>query len=203
MSEKKSVWAGVLLESVMIIFSVFIALFINEWRNDNNETKRTALIVQNVESEIQKNREIIKSTIEYHRDVMNRLGQLGGKEVIEQKFSNNFHLILRDIAPRGILQEQLQDIAWAVAKEDKITNRIPLDESRALFAVYEQQSLVKGTFEKMIGFVSSREAHRKELIDENVMVLNMLMNELIGQEKVLESKCSGALEIIKKRGKNN
>ncbi|WP_299107660.1 hypothetical protein [uncultured Tenacibaculum sp.] len=199
MSKRKSFWSKIILESLMIIFSVFIALFINEWKNEKNEAKRTKLIVQNIKSEIQNNREILQNIIQYHEEIMDRLSLPSNRETIEEKFLKNGYFAIREIAPNGIIQEQFQNIAWTVAKEDKITNRIHLNESQVLFAVYEQQNVLKGTIKDIVSFLSSREVQRKELAHENVMVFRILMNELVGQEKVLETMCINALEIIKKR----
>ena len=199
MSKRKSFWYSIILESAMIIFSVFIALFINEWKNEKNEAKRTELIVQNIESEIQNNRKIIQNIIGYHEKIMNNISQPDNKQILKQKFFKNGHFSIGEIAPKGIIQEHFQDIAWAVAKEDKITNRISLEESQVLFAVYEQQNLIKGTIKDIINLLTSREVHKIELVSENVIVFKILMNELIGQEKILETNYKNALALITKR----
>ncbi|WP_420552614.1 hypothetical protein [Tenacibaculum aiptasiae] len=199
MSKRKSFWYSIILESAMIIFSVFIALFINEWKNEKNEAKRTELIVQNIESEIQNNRKIIQNIIGYHEKIMNNISQPDNKQILEQKFFKNAYFSIGEIAPKGIIQEHFQDIAWAVAKEDKITNRISLEESQVLFAVYEQQNLIKGTIKDIINLLTSHEVHKVELVSENVIVFKILMNELIGQEKILETNYKNALALITKR----
>ncbi|NQZ78302.1 MAG: hypothetical protein HRT61_19675 [Ekhidna sp.] len=197
MAERRSFWSKAILESAMIIFSVFSALFINEWNKGKNEAEKTVLIMQNVKSEIETNKKMLEEAISYHEEVMARLIQSSEDGTAEkQTLEDNFFNVLREIAPRGFYLGQLQNIAWTVAKEDKITNRISLEESQILFGVYKQQELVEKSIWALLDFLSSREMHKKELVDENLIILQMLMNEMLGREKVLEAKCTNALDMI-------
>ncbi|MEX0273049.1 MAG: VOC family protein [Flavobacteriaceae bacterium] len=198
MPKPKSIVLKILLESAMIIFSVFIALFITEWKNSKNEAAKTQLLVENIEKEIQKNKDYLKELIVYHEKVGENIRQTH-RDSIEQVFFQDDRFEIYEVAPDGIIQGYLDNIAWTVAKEDKITNRIPLEVSQTLFTVYEQQTFVMGTIKRIANFLSSREVQKKELVEESAVIFETLMNELAGQERFLHMAYIEALKALNER----
>lgn len=197
MKKRRTIIKKIILESVMIIFSVLIALFINEWRNSYNEAVKTKLIIENIEVEIQNNQKFIQELIPYHESIRKKIMHAYKQDSLEQKFFSNVSFEIFEVAPNGIIQGKLNDIAWTVAKEEKITNRISINEVQALYTVYEQQKTVYETIDIIINFLSSREIQKKELIEESVIMFGKEIHELIGQEKFLNKKYSNALNEIK------
>ncbi|MFS4466981.1 hypothetical protein [Maribacter sp. 2210JD10-5] len=186
-----------LSESALIVFSVLLALFISEWRNDYNENKQTQVIIKNIREEISENQKFLETYIPYHEQVKKRINQAYVQDSLETTFFSDKSFDISNVAPNGILQDRLNNIVWTVAKADKITNRIPLQESKILYEIYDQQNTVNKTVERIIAFLSSREIHRKESLDESVIVLRTLFNELVGQEKYLNYQYENALKELK------
>ena len=98
------------------------------------------------------------------------------------------------LPPKGIIQGDLQRIAWTIAQEENITNRISYQNSQILFSTYEQQQRVLRTIERIIDILSSRKIHRKELLDESLIVLAIEWNEMIAQEHELNRIYTQTLE---------
>ncbi len=199
MNKPKSIRLKILSESVMIIFSVLIALFINEWRNNYNQQLKTYQIIKNIEEELSVNQVLIAEQIIYHQKVKDKIEDVYRQNVIDQIFFPHSRFRIDEVAPNGLIQERLSDIAWTVAKADKITNRIQFPESQILFAVYDQQETVNETIERIIDFLTSREIQRKELLNESVLILESYIKELVAQEKNLDSKYLKALNMLEDR----
>ncbi|MEM9991878.1 MAG: hypothetical protein AAF738_08945, partial [Bacteroidota bacterium] len=117
-----SVWTKILLESILIVFSVLIALFLNEWKSQEKEAVRTELMLQHIESEIRSNQEIIQKVITYHKAVLASAKGVCRQDSLETIFFDEEGFHIYELAPNGIFQDWLNDTAWSVAKQDKITN---------------------------------------------------------------------------------
>jgi len=186
----------ILSESLVIILSVLFALFINEWRNNYNENKRTQVILENIRQEMLENQALTKNLYAYHSLVKsNILNTLDG-DSLETVFFPGPTFELSSVAPRGIIQKDYKDIAWEVAKAEKISSRISFEDSSKLFEVYAQQQTVRETITRIIMLISDRQIHRKALLRESIILLNSELNELVGQEEYFLAKFEKALESL-------
>lgn len=94
------------------------------------------------------------------------------------------------------MQGDIKQIAWEVAKQDRITNRIDLSLSTAFSEVYHQQERVKETLNRLIDISGSREVQRKELLTESIIVFGIEVNELVTQEVSLLSAFQQVLNLL-------
>lgn len=196
---KRFNWKKILLEAGMIVLSILLALFINEWRSDYNDRLETNKMLSNIIEEMDSNQVFIDNLISYHTVVLEKIQQAALNDSLESTFLKNGYFEIGGVAPKGIKQGDLHSIAWIVAKEEKISNRITFKESQMLFSVYDQQFRVLKTIDRIIGILSSREIHRKELLEESIIVLAIELNELIGQEKDLSYRYAKTLKALKGR----
>ncbi len=59
-----------LMEAALIVFSVLLALTLNELRNYWMEKQQTKQIMRNIKAEILKNQQAVKSLVMYHDSVL-------------------------------------------------------------------------------------------------------------------------------------
>ena len=192
----------ILSESGVIILSVLFALFINEWRNTYNENKQTQIILENIQQEMQENNELTSSLLAYHSLVLQRMQNALAQDSLEHLFfqTNTFDLSIA--APNGIIQKNYKNIAWEVAKEEKISSRISFEESAKLFEVYAQQQIVLETIYRLVDVLQDRLIHRKSLLHENVLLIISELHMLVGQEKYLLQKMETALNELNRKKSN-
>ncbi len=174
-----------LRESIVIIFSVLFALFVNEWRGTVNQEKHTQIILNNIIHELQDNERIAIQLTSYHEEVLQNLMDLSQQDSIEEKLFSGLYFQTNKVAPLGIMREGFNDIAWQVAKEEKLATHISFNHSEALYEVYNQQATVSKTVDKILQVIYDRAAHRKELTKENAVLLARFFHEVIAQEKRL------------------
>ena len=198
MKEKLS-WKKIALEALMIVLSVLLALFINEWKRNKNELRNTNIMMDNIKAEIKNNKNLVEDLIPYHKSVLEKTQAAALKDSLSSTFLRNGYFEISSVAPKGVKQGEFQNIAWSIAKEERISNRISFDESQVIFSAYEQQSRVLRTIDRIIDILGSREIHREELIEESVIILALEWNEMIAQEEELMYRYSEAMKKLKSR----
>lgn len=192
-------WGQVFFESCMIIISVLLALFINEWKHRHNEREETGVMLNNIIDEIEANKVFIEEVIDYHNAVLANINNSISGDSLENTFFSKGYFEIYKVAPKGVMQGDLHNIAWIVAKEQHISNRIQLQNAQMLHSVYEQQSTVNETVNRIIKILFEREIHRQELLTESVITLGIEFNEVASQEKELHFLYQKALQQLKNR----
>lgn len=173
-------------ESMLIVFSVLFALFINKCQNDAKESERTETVLSNIKKEIERNRESTQKLITYHTSVLEKLDAVHKDSLLGIFFRGNRFIIYDNkIAPSGVSQEVFKDIAWKAAEQEDIPSRISFEKSQLLFEVYHQQQNVYGTISKLTAVLTDRETHRKDLIEETVAIMYLLFEKMKSQEEQL------------------
>ncbi len=178
----------------MIIFSVLFALFVNEWRNNVNERKQTAVILNNIEQELQRNQAIAQEFYTYHEEVLLNMRQIYEQDSLSEKFLGNGRFEIFEVAPRGVYQKAYKNIAWEVAKEERISSRIDFDISSAIFEAYNQQNIVNSTIARTLDLLNEPHIHDEQYLKQNVIRLATLFGELRGQEESLLTYYKYALQ---------
>lgn len=185
----------ILGESAVIIFSVLLALFANEWRSNVKEARKTQVILDNIELEMKDNQRIADTAFAYHKSVFGRIQEMLDTDSLQQLF-NGYYFDDYQFAPKGIMREGFNNIAWIVAKEERIATRIGFQQSEALYEAYKQQETVEETLKKISQLLFDRTTHRQASTQENIILLALLFNELTSQEEELQLKYKQAREII-------
>ena len=186
-------------DSALIIFSVLFALFINECRSSAVERGKTAKMLANIETEITNNQVILKKWKSYHEDVLQNIQKAYEQDSLEATFFPEEHFILYKVAPNGIIQATLTNIAWEIGKQNNISSRIDFEKSLVLYEAYDQQAIIGQTIDLIIEHLTNREILRKELLQESVFLLADGFNELTGQEGVLLRDYENALKVLKEK----
>lgn len=199
MSSRRSKLLKFFAESFMIMVSVLFALFLNQWSNEHNQAERTEKLLENLKEEITLNYLVLKKVIPYHQKFAEGIAVAYDSNRLEETFYDSYFFYTRQVAPKGIIQDHLHNIAWTVAKQDGISNRISWEKTKALSRLYDQQETVNETLARIITLISSREAQRKELLKETVLVLEDEVLELIGQEQDLYRYYKSTFALLKEK----
>ena len=171
----------IVFESSLIIFSVLLALFLNEYREElaRNQEKERALKM--VSTELKSNLKTLQEWLPYHKEVLKNL---------EKSFDDNHGLSLNDqhtlitsSIPNGIVQTMLDNSSWETIKQSNISSTIDLGIIFSLSKLYKVQSLgIESTLQRTLMILSSRESIREGNLRETIFLLKIHFNELIGQE---------------------
>src|SRR4051812_15546477 len=147
-------WKEYLGESLLIIFSVILALGLTEVINNINEEKRTKEVLHQLKEELITNKKAEEEQYVYHRQVLKNIDSALRHPAFAKKFINDSGEIdlTNTIAPHGVLRHDLNDVAWQVAKENNIFSKIDLSTYSLLTDIYNNQQRITNS-EQEIGHV--------------------------------------------------
>jgi len=149
-------WKEYLGESVMIIFSVLLALFVTEFINKLHERENTRSLLNNIIVELNHNKKAIQEMQVYNLQVLKKIDSaLLNKDLQAQLVSNDeFHL--KVIAPQGVLYRYLDNEAWTVAKNNNIMSKIDIESVSILTKIYEDQDRIGKVEDEVAGIIFDR-----------------------------------------------
>jgi hypothetical protein len=133
-------WKEYLGESLLIMFSVLLALILTEFINNLHDKKNTREILQSVIAELRHNEVAIKEMKQYNFAVLAKIDSalvnksLQGQLVV----GDEFHLDV--IAPQGVLYRYLDDAAWTIAKNNNTIAKLDVETVALLTRVYDDQA---------------------------------------------------------------
>ncbi len=152
-------WKEYLGESILIIFSVVLALGLTEYFTGLHEKQQTKEVVHQLREELIKNKQAEELQYAYYLSVLKNIDSALNNPAIIKKFIDNGVLNLNIIAPQGVVLTDLNDIAWQVAKQNNIVAKIDLDTYSTLTTIYSYQlkiANVEGEVGKIILSYESR-----------------------------------------------
>jgi hypothetical protein len=135
-------------ESVLIVFSVVLALFLSELLQKIHENQRFKEVLRELREELIANRKSEEIQLRYHLQVLKNIDSALADPAIAQRFIHNGELNLKTIAPEGVLCRDLNDFVWQVAKQNNVFAKLDLGTYRLLTTIYDnQQRIVKSESE--------------------------------------------------------
>lgn len=130
-------WKEYLGESLLIIFSVLLALGVTEYINKQHEKEKTIELVKSISEELKHNKTAVLEIQEYDRKVLASIDTLLANKNQQDKFVSNGEMHLNMIAPAGILYRYPAKEAWTIAKNNDIMSKLDIETVSLLTLVYE------------------------------------------------------------------
>ncbi len=131
-------------ESLLIIFSILLALSGNEWRERYNEGQALKSSVSDLSIEIRDNLALLEGIPDYHRMIAHSLRQ--SIEAMEEngdsasKMPIELLMAQENLRPTMLgFSTSLQSGSWQMAKDRGIVERLDYDTAKLLFVTYDQQ----------------------------------------------------------------
>src|ERR1700722_18702002 len=137
-------WKEYLGESLLIVFSVALAIILTEVFTKIHENKQTREVLHQLKQELIDNNEAEEVQYQYHLMVIHNIDSALHDEKFRKKFLDSGQINLSVIAPLGVMREDLNDFAWQVAKQNNIFSKLDLRTYSLLTDIYDnQQRIVK------------------------------------------------------------
>jgi hypothetical protein len=143
-SEAWKSWVGkALFEAALIVFSVLLALTLDEWREDAAERARFAEAVHSLADEVKFNRELLAGAfyVDHHRRLLEHYqsrASAGGSEDADEAFKTGLHP-----AP-------LRDTAWATLGDSGVARLLPFGLRADLGGIYRDQTSLDEMFRTLV-----------------------------------------------------
>lgn len=151
-------WKEYLGESFLIIFSVVLALFLTEYINSRNDRKETAELLRNIKEELINNRKAEQDLYTYQKKILRNIDSALNSKTFRQKIISNDEFHLNYIAPEGVVNRDLSEVAWDIAKSHNIASKASLPLMLKLTDIYNNQARIDKVEEKVASVLLSVES---------------------------------------------
>src|SRR5580704_15685371 len=155
-------WKEYLGESMLIVFSVVLAIILTEVINKVHENNQTREVIRELREELISNQEAETIQYKYHLQVLKNIDSALHDNVYLKKVmdSGRFHLYL--LAPDGVLREDLNDVAWQAARQFNIFSKLDIRTLGLLTDIYNHQQRIIKTEDEIAKVLLSFESRKRE-----------------------------------------
>lgn len=181
-------------ESALIVFSLLLALLLNEYRNEYNEQKQTERYLDKLQEELISNKRIIEEVIPYHKKVLLNFQAAAESDSVRNEIYNEGKINLFKLAPEGLIQEFPSYVAWEIIKQSGLIRNLDFDLMFQLSATYKQQEVVMDeTIKKLSDKIYDPTINSIDYQHETLYFFMIATNELYTQELALLYQIESAL----------
>jgi hypothetical protein len=164
-------WKEYLGESALIIFSVLLALVLTEYFNTLHEKRDTRELLNNIKQELVNNRKAEQELYAYQKQILKNIDSALNSKDFQQKIISNDEFNLNYIAPEGVVNRDLNTVAWDVAKSHNITTKASFGLISKLTDIYDNQARIDKVEEKVASVLLSRESRKPENIHATLVLM--------------------------------
>ena len=190
MKNKKSL-IKYLIEALLIVFSVLLALLLNEYRENLKQKKVIRKNLQSIEEEMRSNLSVINDWIPYHQQVLINIERAIESDSIQNLLITDRGFDIFQIAPKGIFQNNMSQTAWNVGQGNGIISSLDYETVYLLSKTYDlQENSVKRSIEEILRELFSKEAIQSSNVKETLILLYTKF-KILGE---LEVSLKGSIE---------
>jgi type II secretory pathway pseudopilin PulG len=165
-SSSRIPWLKLGAETFFVVLGVLLALALDEWRQDRREQEVVTLALQNIRSEIQENREEIRRTLSYHRDLLARLEKTPGM-------------------PVAFKPAILRNSAWQAAQSSQAAARMDFSAVAAFSKMKDRQDLYQGFSTQVLPMVYQPGRPSRMILSDFAFVEGMLLQAYDEAERAI------------------
>ena len=164
-------WKEYLGESILIIFSVILALVLTEYFNSLHEKENTRNTLKNIVAELSHNRLSIQEMKKYNAGVLDKINAaLANKQLQDNLVTNDeFHLDL--IAPQGVLYRFLDGEGWTIAKNSNALIKVDPETLAMLYKVYENQARMMKVEDEVARIIFDRSSRDPKQVHTSLILI--------------------------------
>ncbi len=189
-----------LQESVLIVFSILLALVINEWRADQKLESDKEKILESIVLELENNLKSLRAVMSYHKKVAQKMGEiLSQKNVIDVLGKKNGIELFFQYSEDGFQEPRVQANAWQTAQLSGILSQFDNETIYRLSALYElQEEGVETAWKKTVEGFYDNDSFDPSKNYAILQKIQLAISSLHSMERYLVEKNEETLEFLKK-----
>lgn len=181
------------VRGLLIVFSILLALFLNEIRDQQKVTADLKSAYRSIRIEVENNRDALAAATEYHSKCIAALDSLLQKNS-RNMAGTEFAAILSQIFPNEHHLPTLQNAAWNTLHLMGFISHLKFDDAYPFVKLYgSQKAGVERVSHEIREFLSQPELFDKQVNTANLKTLRLHLNELYEQEKRLLNETNTVL----------
>ncbi|ASU32461.1 hypothetical protein [Mucilaginibacter xinganensis] len=158
-------------ESLLIIFSVLLALVLTEFINKQHEKSQTKELLNNIKEELKKNKQAEQEQYVYQQGILKRIDSVLRDPGLQKKVLTDGTFHLDYLAPEGVSLHDLSRVAWQVAQSHDITPKLEFKLVEMLTDIYDQQARIDKIEDKEAAVFLNYESRKPENIRETLILM--------------------------------
>jgi type II secretory pathway pseudopilin PulG len=179
----------VLFESALIVFSVLLALALDEWRDERATAARAREAVAAITAELEANRKVAERARDYHRGIHAKLNELVAKKQLPGP----------EIYMAGMFNPaRLLETAWTAARDAGAIDAMPYPVVLKLSRVYEWQAVYKNLGSQIVTdlYADLRRRGVEPVMRDGYTGFIILTADFVGREEDLVARYDDALATL-------
>ncbi len=202
MAKSKIDFRSILIEAVLIVFTVLLALALSEWRNSIKENRTKQAVLNNIVQEIESNKLELEEKLGYHSEIAKKLGSYLNSDSLWSTLTYRSGMeAMIQIMDKGLQNPNLQTGAWRTAEVSGVVGSFDYETIYTLSNVYRiQMDGPENTWKQLAKLFTDPTLTRPENAKQLGLMLQLGFNELASQERSLLRHYERSLEEL---GKDN
>lgn len=184
------------LEAILIVFSVLLALFLDNVIEERKEARKVNELVSHIADEMKSNLTIVDEWLPYHRAVVDEVDRYLESDELQDRLLTADGIDYGPLMERGLIQDFYSISSWQLAQQSEVTSGIEFDVASKISRAYLSQQNVNQTILRFSDFFFDRQTHDPDQLVNSLRILRNLLQELSGQQSVLQHHYRVALESI-------
>lgn len=165
-------WKDYIGECMLIVFSVILALGLTEYLTNLNEEKKKDEILHQLKEEMISNKKDAEKQYNYHLQVFKIIDSAKTHSAFAQKILDNGKIHLGVIFPKGVLLNDLNEVAWQQAKQNNVFSKIDLKTYSLLTDVYNAQERFLNLEPELAKILFSYESRKPENLQVTLTLIH-------------------------------
>ena len=182
------------IEGVLIVFSVLFALFLSQVAENQKTRKEKEKALEYIHQELSDNKDILTGWIYYHGKTRERLRKMVSdpNDSVRSELKASGRIDFEIITDgNNLIDVLLTKTAWEAAKSTNIASEIEFEQVQQLTRIYSLQDiLMENITGKFLDIYMDRDTHKIENLETTLIQLNLIINEMVGQEETLHTMIS-------------
>ncbi|EMR02094.1 hypothetical protein [Cesiribacter andamanensis] len=200
MKLNRNFWLKLAIESLLIVFSVLLALFLNNYWASKQEAERTEVVLHSIREELRANKAIVEEWQKNHQAVLENIAYYRPRTQAYDSLVHQHQFQFGLLFTETLVPNIVRSTAWETAKTTGMVQHFDLELATALSDVYDLQRLgPMRTIEKLTDLVNERQTHQREHVPQTLVLFQFAMQELVGQEYILLQAYTRALQQLDAR----
>ena len=162
----------------MIVFSVFLALFLDGYRSDLKDERELKQSVSNIIEEIKINKGIVEELVTYHGKVSKEILLAVKTSKALDTFKTEYGWDLSEVARQGVFQKLTSQTAWETSKLNNTISHLDFAKLKLLTKTYDQQQLTFKPADQILEILMNPAVDLRE----GLISLGLHFGELRGRE---------------------
>lgn len=165
------------LQMIPVMVGVYLGFLVSDWSDARNRKAQSELLIENIQSEINRNKKQLDTVFEYHKIL---------RDSSRYYFDNEVTITNRPPYFKGTRTGSLVGSAYNTGIQTGIINELPINMIQSLNRLYNAQENYND-FSSMVttSFINKKFSNDPEDLREIVRFLSMTMTDIVIKEQEL------------------